>query len=417
MGLLKRSSIYLLSNILNALIPFLLLPVLTRYLTPNEYGQISMFQLLVTGLAALTGLNAVGAANRKFYDSSDKSSLALFNGVCVHILVFSTFLLGFIVFLLSEKLSQWLNIPESWIYFAIIISTANFIIQFRLGQWQIREKAVSFGVMQVSQSIIIMVLSLCLIIWLQQGASGRVDALLATTVIYGFLGFILLYRDSLILLFPLRIEFLKEALYFGVPLVPHVMGVFFLSSIDRFVINQTLGVSETGIYMLAVQLSLGIAVVFDAINKALVPWLFSTLADNNPQQLQRVVKLTYLFFITVFALGCLSFLVGPWVVTWIAGEKYQRASEVIGWLCLGQAFGGMYLVVANYIFYMKSTGKLSIITITCGIINVFLLLYLINLNGLEGVAIAFSITMGIRFLLTWFLAIKSVNFSWKLTLS
>ncbi|MND93231.1 Polysaccharide biosynthesis protein [compost metagenome] len=362
-------------------------------------------------------MNAVGAANRKFYDSGDKSSLALFNGVCIHILFFSTLCLGFISFLLSDELSKWLNIPIAWIYFAIVISSANFFIQLRLGQWQIREKAVAFGVMQVSQSIIIMVLSLCLIICLQQGASGRVDALLATTVVYAFLSIFILYRDRLVLLFPLQKYLLKEALSFGVPLVPHVVGVFILSSVDRFVINQTLGVAETGIYMLAVQLSLGMAVVFDAINKALVPWLFRTLADNNSLQLQRVVKFTYLFFIIVFALGCLSFLVGPWVVTWIAGEEYQRASEVIGWLCLGQAFGGMYLIVANYIFYMKSTGKLSIITITCGVVNIFLLLYLINVNGLEGVAIAFCVTMGIRFLLTWFLAIKSVSFSWKLTLS
>ena len=43
-GLLRNSTIYLTSNILNALVPFLLLPVLTRYLTPDEYGQIAMFQ-------------------------------------------------------------------------------------------------------------------------------------------------------------------------------------------------------------------------------------------------------------------------------------------------------------------------------------------------------------------------------------
>ncbi|HDW3177945.1 TPA: polysaccharide biosynthesis protein, partial [Escherichia coli] len=68
MSLLKISSIYLFSNILNALIPFLLLPILTHNLTPNEYGQVAMFQTLISGVAALTGLNTIGAANRKYYD-------------------------------------------------------------------------------------------------------------------------------------------------------------------------------------------------------------------------------------------------------------------------------------------------------------------------------------------------------------
>ncbi|MBV7413743.1 lipopolysaccharide biosynthesis protein [Aeromonas sp. sif2433] len=414
MGLLRRSSIYLLSNVLNAVIPFLLLPVLTRYLNPDEYGQIAMFQLLVTGLAALTGLNAVGAANRKFYDSSDESLLALFNGVCVHILLLSTFFLAIISFLLSEQLSQWLNIPESWIYFAVVISAANFIIQFRLGQWQIRERAISFGIMQVSQSILVLILSLGLIIGLQQGASGRVDALMVTSIVYAGLGLLLLYRDRLLILLPLKKEFFKEALSFGVPLVPHVVGIFLLSSVDRFFINQQLGVAEAGIYMLAVQLSLGMAVVFDAINKALVPWLFRALAENNPQQLQRLVKFTYLFFIIVFGLGCLSFIVGPWVIRWVAGEEYQRASTVIGWLCLGQAFGGMYLMVTNYIFYAKKTGTLSIITISTGFLNIALLVYFIESKGITGVAMAFSLSMCIRFIATWWLASRVRLVSWSI---
>lgn len=415
-GLFKRSSIYLLSNILNALVPFILLPVLTRYLSPDEYGQIAMFQMLVTGLAALTGLNSVGAANRKYYDCNQES-LPQFNGTCVHILLISSLCLGFFSILLSDKVSQWLNIPIVWIYLAIIISSSNYIVQLRLGQWQIREKAFSFGIMQVSQSILVLILSFFLIVWQKQGAAGRVDALLATSIIYALFSLFLMYRDRLLQLFPLRKDFFKDALSFGVPLVPHVIGIFFLSSIDRFFINQQLGISEAGIYMLAVQLSLGMAVVFDAINKALIPWLFRALADKNPQQLQRLVKFTYLFFITVFGLGGLSFIIGPWIVTWIAGEEYQRASTVIGWLCLGQAFSGMYLMVTNYLFYVKKTGYLSLVTISCGILNVFLLIILMRLYGIVGVAMAFTISMFIRFILTWWLTLLFGGISWSLSLN
>lgn len=412
-GLLRNSTIYLVSNILNALVPFLLLPILTRYLTPDEYGQIAMFQTLITGLAALTGLNAVGAANRKFYDRHDGSSLAQFNGTCLHILLLSSLTLAVVCFFLSTEISQWLNIPSTWVYFALIISSANFIIQFRLGQWQIRERAVSFGVMQVSQSVLVLILSLVLIVGLQQGASGRVDALMATSVVYAGLGLLLLYRDRLLVLLPLKKAFFKEALSFGGPLVPHVVGIFLLSSVDRFFINQQLGVAEAGIYMLAVQLSLAMAVVFDAINKALVPWLFRTLSDNNPHQLQRLVKFTYFFFIIVSGLGALSFIVGPWVVTWVAGSEYQRATTVIGWLCLGQAFGGMYLMVTNYLFFYKKIMLLSLVTIFCGLLNIFLLLFLIDDFGIVGVAIAFSVAMFIRFLLTWGLSIIFSEISWR----
>lgn len=415
MNIFKRSSVYLISNILNAIVPFVLLPVLTFYLSPDEYGQIAMFQTLITGLAALTGLNAVGAANRKFYDQHDSSSLAIFNGACFFILLFSSLTLGGVSLFISTEISQWLSIPTTWIYFAVVISSANFIIQFRLGQWQIRERAISFGVMQVSQSILVLLLSLVLIIWLQLGASGRIHALLATSIMYAVLSIFLLYKDRLLVLSSLNTDDLKEALSFGIPLVPHVVGIFFLSSVDRFFINQTLGVAEAGIYMLAVQLSLGMAVVFDAINKALVPWLFRTLSENNPQKLQRLSKLTYVFFIIVAGLGGASFIIGPWVIKLVAGEAYQKAATVIGWLCLGQAFGGMYLMVTNYIFYAKKTGALSMVTISTGGLNIALLIYLIDIMGIVGVAMAFSISMFVRFIATWWLASRVSTMSWRIT--
>ena len=411
MSFLKRSSIYLASNILNAMVPFLLLPILTRYLAPNEYGQIAMFQTLVTGLAALTGLNVVGAANRKFYDDA-QSALAQFNGACIHILLISSLGLGFISLFFADQISQWLNIPSMWVYWAIVISSANFLVQLRLGQWQIRERAFSFGIMQVTQSILVLILSLILVVWLKRGASGRIEALFVITIIFAVLSLLLLYRDRLLQFLPLRRVFFKEALAFGVPLVPHVVGIFFLSSVDRFFINQKLGVADAGIYMLAVQLSLGMAIVFDAINKALVPWLFRSLAENKPDKLEKLVKFTYVFFVVVAMLAGLSFIVGPWVIKWVAGEEYQRAGSVIGWLCLGQAFGGMYLMVTNYLFYAKKTGMLSLVTISTGILNILLLLYLINVNGIVGVAMAFSISMCIRFFVTWWLVSRLKLVSW-----
>lgn len=53
---------YLVSNILNAIIPFALLPVLTRYLSPEEYGEVAMFQTLLGAMTAFVGLSMAGAA-------------------------------------------------------------------------------------------------------------------------------------------------------------------------------------------------------------------------------------------------------------------------------------------------------------------------------------------------------------------
>ena len=77
---------------------------------------------------------------------------------------------------------------------------------------------------------------------------------------------------------------------------------------------------------------------------------------------------------------------------------------MIGWLALGQALHGMYMMVTNYIFYSKRTGLLSLSTMTAGLVNVGLLMVLVSSMGLKGAAIAFAISMGIKFLLTWYVA-------------
>ncbi|MFX3708006.1 lipopolysaccharide biosynthesis protein, partial [Streptococcus suis] len=86
----------------------------------------------------------------------------------------------------------------------------------------------------------------------------------------------------------------------------------------------------------------------------------------------------------------LSFLVGPVIISLVVGDEYREAGNVIGWLCLGQVFGGMYLMVTNYVFYSKKTGMLSLITISSGLLNLLTMIILVNYLGIEGAGIAFA---------------------------
>ncbi|MBY3790479.1 oligosaccharide flippase family protein [Photobacterium carnosum] len=415
MSLLKGASVYLVSNILNAVIPFLLLPILTRYLSPAEYGQIAMFQTLLAGIGTFIGLNAIGAANRKFYDGDiDEIFLRQFNGSCIQILIVSGFIAFIGILLFKNQLSEFLAIPTSWILAAVVISVFGFITSMRLGQWQIRSQAKWFGILQVSSSLINMLLSLVFVIVLTQGAQGRIDAQVITGILAAIIALIWLYKDKLLQVKVWKPQYIKEALLFGIPLIPHHVGFFLISAVDRFVINQKLGLSEAGIYMVAIQLSSAMAIVFDAINKAYVPWLFEKLKLDDNEDKKIIVKYTYIYFVIALLVGGIAFIIGPFFITLIAGEKYKEAGGFIGFLCLGQAFGGMYLMVTNYIFYSKKTGNLAIVTIVTGCVNLFLLFILIGYLGIIGAAIAFCISKFIQFILTWILANYSVKMPWNL---
>ncbi|MEI7266431.1 lipopolysaccharide biosynthesis protein [Pectobacterium versatile] len=413
MSLIKNTSIYLASNILNAAIPFILLPILTRHLTPVEYGQIAMFQVLLSALTTFIGVNCTGAANRKFYDDNvDHDTLKYFNGSCVQILIFTSIVSLLFSLVIGEQLSVFLSIPLDWIIIAILISSFTFIATLRLGQWQIRNQAKYFGLLQVSSGLVNMLLSLQLIIVMKQGAPGRVDAQIVTSIIFSIVSIIFLYKDNLLKLFVWRPEQIKEALSFGVPLVPHHVGFFLLSSADRFFINKEIGLADAGVYMVSVQLSSALAIVFDALNKAYVPWLYSKLKENDYQNKVRIVKYTYWYFLLLIVFSIVAFLIGPKLFVFIAGAGYSKGAELIGWLCLGQIFGGMYLMVTNYVFFSKKNGRLALTTITTGAINVSLLILFIPIFGLIGAAYAFAVSKFIQFLLTWIISFYSFDMPW-----
>lgn len=372
-----------------------------------------MFQTLLGALGAFVGLSAAGAAGRKYYDDNvTDAELGRYIGSCLQLLVISVVVVFIPMLILRDSLSNWLGLDRKWILWAVGLSAFMVVVNLRLGQWQVRKNARSYGAIQVSKSILDLGFSLLFVVVLLLGADGRISAQILATGLFALLALWLLKRDKLLCVLVWNKAHYKEIVRFGVPLIPHVGGVFLLASADRFIINSELGLADAGVYMVAVQLAMGVALIFDAVNKAYIPWLFEKLRENDLHQKKKIVRYTYLWYLVIMAGAIAGFFVGPLVVRLIAGPGYEQAGELIGWLLLGQAFGGMYLMVTNYIFYSKRTGLLSAATITSGLLNLLLLLVLIKLLGLAGAAISFAIAMAVRFLLTWWAAQKRHPMPW-----
>lgn len=411
---LKNSSIYIFSSIASAAIPFILLPILTRYLSPAEYGQIAMFSIFTTALAALIGLSVHGAANRRFFDeNTTNTQLARFNGNCFFILLASACIALFFLVFVDVFLAGHLGIPPAWIYLGLLSVFCSFIVNLRLGQWQVRGKAKSYGVLQITNASVVLLFSLLFVVSLKLGPNGRIYGIVLTSVIVGALSFFTLRNDKLVL-FEYNRSDINYALSFGIPLIPHVLGGFLLLSVDRLVINKELGLEMTGIYMVAINLGSALNIVFNSINKAYSPWLFGQLKKDKQASKRAIVKKTYMYFAFLVLMTALSFLIAPPILKSIVGEKFHQAADVLPLIITGQIFLGMYLMVTNYIFYIKKTKYLSYITISSGAVNVVLLLLLIPHYGINGAALAFLIANFLRFLGTWALSAKVYKMPWAL---
>jgi Polysaccharide biosynthesis protein len=56
LALFRSVFLFAITNVLAAGLPLLLLPLLTRMLTPEDYGLVAMYSVVLTALGALTGL-------------------------------------------------------------------------------------------------------------------------------------------------------------------------------------------------------------------------------------------------------------------------------------------------------------------------------------------------------------------------
>lgn len=111
-SLLRMAGTYVGSNILNAAVPFLMLPILTRYLTPKDYGIVSMFQVLAAVIAPFSGLALHGAISRQYFER-DRINFPQYLGNCLYILVVSTLITAFILLSFKKSVAEFAQFPET----------------------------------------------------------------------------------------------------------------------------------------------------------------------------------------------------------------------------------------------------------------------------------------------------------------
>jgi len=410
-SLFRNSSVYTLANILNASIPFLLIPILTKRLSTEDYGIIAMFTIMINIVSPFVGLSIHGAIGRKYFSSN--FNLARYVGNCFFILFLSTLLVLIIVSIVKSELAHYTKIPANWLYAIVMISFSQFISLSLLTIWQVSLKPFYYGILQFAQTLLNFGLTLYFVIYLNQNWSGRLRAQLISFGMIAVLCLFILIKKKLIS-FEFNRDDITHALKFSLPLIPHTVGGIVISMTDRILITNMVGVNETGIYTVAFQVGSVLNLLTSAFNNAYVPWLFDKLNNISNEWKIKIVKFTYMYFICLFVIAISAMLILPIFLSFFVGKDFQSAGGYAVWIILGYVFNGMYLMVTNYIFYVERTKLLAWITLCSSLINIPLCYYLINLNGAIGAAQATTVVFFISFILTWKLSASVYKMPWHL---
>ena len=408
--LFKTAGIYTLTSGINGAIPFFLLPILTRYLTPEDYGIVSMFSLIVTVLSVFTGLSVHGAIFNKYFDNED-NDLAHFISNCLVILLTSTALFSILIFIFKNFITKITAFPSEWLWAAICISLLNFIISIRLSLWQAQSKAIHYGLVQIIITLINIGFSVIFVVSMNMNWHGRILAQLIASIVGCSICLILLFRAKFIS-FKIQKKHIRYALNFGLPLIPHSLGALFITMSDRVLITNLVGVSDTGIFTVAAQIGMVFSFIIEAFNKAYAPWLFEKLKQNSETFKMQIVRGTYLYFLVVILVALVPSIIPSQLISIFLGPKFVEAKTYFLPLFIGYAFNGMYYMVCNYIFFQQKTKYLAYVTFISGAINIVFSYFLIKINGPIGAAQGTAIAFAISFVLTWYLSNKVYPMPW-----
>jgi len=410
--LARSAGIYTMTSVINSAIPFFLLPILTRYLSPADYGIVSMFGVLVSFVTPFTGLSVHGAIARMYYEK-DKIDIREYITNCIYILMSSTILVSIVFFLFSPLIANVSSVPIKVLWMVIVVSFAQFITRIVLTLWQVQVKPIQYGIYQISQTAMNMLLSIVLVVFVGLTWKGRIYAQLITLGIFVFIGIGVLFKNKW-LKFNVNKTYIKHALGFGVPLIPHALGAVIMTMTDRLFITNMVGIETTGVYTVGYQIGMIINLLATSFNQAYVPWLYSKLKENVLATKRKIVKFTYAYYVIIVLLATALSILAPPFLSFFVGKQFSQSSIYVAWIALGYAFNGMYLMIGSYITFAQKTMYLSWVTAISAVLNIILNYFLIIRYGAIGAAQATTIIYAIKFILTWGLSAKVYHMPWRL---
>lgn len=408
--LLKSSSIYVFANLINAIVPFLLLPYLTDHLTPNAYALISLISLTISFFGPFIGLNTTNSLLRRYYNESEFNFKSYLSN-CFYILLITIISFTIIIYYLGSSISELFIIPLETLKYILLISSTSFIHQLLLTAWRVQEEPIKYGIFQIFLTISNLSITIFLISFYKYDWEGRILGWLYSNIFFAIISILYLWYHGY-LFKSLNKFYIKDAIKFSLPLIPHVIGALLFGVFSRLIVGKVLNVRQVGIFSVSYQFASILGVVFAAFNTAFVPWLFNKLKNKNVNEVGLVktsYKLMALFVLITFC----SYLTIYFIFPFIVDSKFIESKQYIFILLLSFMCNGFYYLVANYIFYKEKNKYLAYSTGCIGLLHIPICYILTKSYGLYGASLANLLSYFILFILTWYISNKIYPLPWR----
>jgi|GEM_PF-1546412 len=379
----KDALVYIGSKGATKVISFALLPVWTMLFSPEEYGTIGLLAAYGGVLSTLILCGLPSSIVREYSEFRGRD--AEWRNYLGTITLFFSIIAAIVMTIGIYGESLWLQFGSSGIaYFPLIplcllgIVVGGYI-RFYLAVSNAARRP--WLTISIEQGIIVgsLLIALVLVGCFHYGVIGYLSApVISSFIILAVLTFRI--KSQLFAWRP-RWKHLKSAIHYGLPLVPQAMAVWILSISDRVIIEIYHGLSETGYYNLAANVSMSLSLVVVSLNQAINPRYFQLRLKREKTSNSEVRKLSYATIGILTVLGISMILLAPPLLGFVVNERYSPALSFLAPLTLGFYFYGVYQMFMRPMLLNKKTGLLAILTVLGAVLNIVLNLIFIPEYG------------------------------------
>jgi O-antigen/teichoic acid export membrane protein len=387
---------YFAATIINNAIPFLLLPVLTRYLSPAEYGNIALFQLCLSLSNALTGVS-VQTVISKYFFNSEKEYIATIIGNSIYVTAILSMIPLLIFIFFYPYLKPVLELPLLWLILIPPTSFAFTLFSMGLAVMRNEKQVLSFSIHKIGNTFFNLFFSLIFIVLLLWSWQGRAGGIIISYLI-GAGGAVYYLKSNGFLLLTVSKNAIRSILAVIIPLIPNGFQSVIISQAGIFFIQYYFTKDILGIYAIGFQLAFIIKILIVTLNLSWSPFLYEKLESGpkiNKMYLARMylalggIVLAGVIFMNLFSGIILSVMTTP---------RYFGAREFIPWFTIGNLFFGLYSFLMPVLIKHEKQNFISIISLTAMMALIAFNILFADIFGYIGIAYAYCATYFLMFL-------------------
>lgn len=397
-NLVKNTGILTLGQLSSKLFTFLLLPMYTSLLLPEDYGTIDVIQTVVSLILYVSTLQIENAvfrfvienrddkAEQHGYISSGLVVLLSMTAVCSILIIATSFFIT-IPHLPLLLLSLWAQ--------AVFFYLSNIARGFG--------NNLDYSIASFIVTISSLVTNIVFIIGLKMGAAS----ILLAVVISNAVGSIYFICRLKIWDYVSPVYFNKNKLCsmvnYSLPLIPNAISWWITNTSDRLLIITFLGASYNGIYAAANKIPTIYTNIFSAFNTAWTESVSLAMKDTDRDAyINSMLNASFkLFsFLNLGIIVCISI-----AFQWIIGDNYAEAYTHIYILLIAIFINSMCSLLGGILGGLKNTKVIGSTTVLGAIVNFLINFFMIKVIGLY----AASLSTLISYITIYFSRMKAVK--------